>query len=1509
MQRKQNERSVVGTAANLEKNDQEKLQTRRREEVLINSRSCSGILLSIVSTMHFRANSRNDAYATIRGFVFQANLTVLQWLNLSKNEHLELECGEDIDVVGKAVGDVIDQTLATSEPRVELAGVRELGQLKVRAANLTMKSEEALQAIARFCEHQKLNPQWILSFRYVTTADRGVERDWAGSGSAIATWEAIRLHKYGEAEEAAAVGLLAAFLRCCSQPESVSKSSWNCLRSVAETEDRGPLLNIIRRLEWSTGHGDYLKARADIKEVLFERDNSRSTEEIDRLYEHLFTFVLLLLCRSGRKTLTADDLTTELSAPSVSQQAIAAVRNFEAQLEEIERRLTAVERQLEDQGGRVEGLEDEVAALNAVLELARRGSEPKGILSQLFETVKTINEEASEVQVIRQNLAVLSQSLGQDAGFAIGLMSISTDPPELVNPSLSRKALVDSITERMRAGGIVVLRGELGSGKTQLLKLMVQKHSGRTVWLNIPRTAGEVQARASLDLLLASEAGVIKGSPSNMWIAAVAEAFKGSLLVIDDLPAAPPGGELAARLEALAAALRRAGAQLLCSTYHRLPSAFEQRLGFVHIEAPRFEKSDVGELFALLGAPAHLTTDPILDLIVTISEGLPVLVAAAVRYLADQAWNFSAGQLESLLKGEFAEGVREDATRLLQTMVPDVDERELLIRLSLAVGPFSLEEVGRVARVPRSIPLPGEKVQRASGIWLQPLGSDRFLRSPLITAKLGSLLDLRTFRGVHFVLGQNLLKRKVLQPVDVLTCVNHFTLSGSVNHAYIVLIQALAQLSIQDGPLDEGFGFIQFWTTYPLPPEGDSNLQLYLKALQLVVADRQGTQTDRLIEQLDALMNKSSMKGWGVAIAAGHVAIHMARKNAALANRFLIPAINQFNLSEFPTGGLEMPRREYPLEGVLWMTAFSSRSDEDVHSWLAALSQFTPAQIEILKLSDLAEDNITILCDGVWRRQYDKPESERDWSHAKDVLARIEEVAQSVPYPLLEAAAIRNRIIILAEWEHRVAEALNLAETAIARLPGEDCSFLIAEVIGRQLHYAGRSAEGAGWLERALGCNAYRQSLWRRNVLITLAEICGPLERRRAAQLTGKAVELCRGAGFLMTALIEALAEQSMALWNNNQRVEAFRALEEAVSTSLETESSEDTWKGLFSRIFGVAVYYSGVALNGKPQTGHVEPTQGLFLASSSEAPGAFRSTQIPYVCARLAMYAEGIGDPSAAAKWSRKAMEYAEIHRDAMPAVRTSQGMGLADSLMRCDFRRAAEIAIAMATIELPTQAHVDSLGQAGEALSAVRNTLEANLTHQARLWVLLIPVISATLKLALLKLDSADSPVNETVIERAIQQLEAIPAAHPSTELYIPALRASLRSDLSAEELHQRSVDSAAKAEYLCTFIYMMGTILRAPLGESLYAQIWLVRQMEQGFLSRQSIIREIAAPFFIRYWERACDRSGFEFRVRPLYAKQQVDSTEKSLPGLRRLLKEMRFCLGAPLPADAMAWLDRT
>jgi len=45
----------------------------------------------------FLAIPNRDAYATIRGFLYQAVLTIQAWLRLAPGEMLELESGEDID--------------------------------------------------------------------------------------------------------------------------------------------------------------------------------------------------------------------------------------------------------------------------------------------------------------------------------------------------------------------------------------------------------------------------------------------------------------------------------------------------------------------------------------------------------------------------------------------------------------------------------------------------------------------------------------------------------------------------------------------------------------------------------------------------------------------------------------------------------------------------------------------------------------------------------------------------------------------------------------------------------------------------------------------------------------------------------------------------------------------------------------------------------------------------------------------------------------------------------------------------------------------------------------------------------------------------------------------------------------------------------------------------------------------------------------------------------------------
>ena len=72
----------------------------------------------------FTAPRDRDAWSTIRGFVYQADLTIKRWLDLDADQELQLECGEDIDTVTNYIqsGDAL----------------RLLEQVKHRETNVTL---------------------------------------------------------------------------------------------------------------------------------------------------------------------------------------------------------------------------------------------------------------------------------------------------------------------------------------------------------------------------------------------------------------------------------------------------------------------------------------------------------------------------------------------------------------------------------------------------------------------------------------------------------------------------------------------------------------------------------------------------------------------------------------------------------------------------------------------------------------------------------------------------------------------------------------------------------------------------------------------------------------------------------------------------------------------------------------------------------------------------------------------------------------------------------------------------------------------------------------------------------------------------------------------------------------------------------------------------------------------------------------------------------------------------
>src|SRR5271156_6074110 len=111
------------------------------------------------SPKDFKSNPNRDASSAIAGYVYQADVTVSRWLNLQPNEILELERGEDLDLV------------RVSEDHVK--DLRILEQVKTGVAPLTLRSASALAALANFCEHRQKNPTHRLRFRYVTTSRIG----------------------------------------------------------------------------------------------------------------------------------------------------------------------------------------------------------------------------------------------------------------------------------------------------------------------------------------------------------------------------------------------------------------------------------------------------------------------------------------------------------------------------------------------------------------------------------------------------------------------------------------------------------------------------------------------------------------------------------------------------------------------------------------------------------------------------------------------------------------------------------------------------------------------------------------------------------------------------------------------------------------------------------------------------------------------------------------------------------------------------------------------------------------------------------------------------------------------------------------------------------------------------------------------------------------------------------------------------------------------------------------
>jgi len=220
-----------------------------------------------------------------------------------------LEAGEDIDLIQSASA----QGLENSQ---RLEQVKQL-----RRKRLTLRSNDALEAIANFCEHRKSKPGEKLSFRFLTTTSARKERGWAGIESGIVTWEKIRKQEIQSDARASAITMIKDFLKACIPV--VPKAARQPFEEVMSSNG-DELAEIIDSFEWAMESGDHKTIENEVLAELQRSDPPRPGEVPRRVYRDLFAFVFHLLSQPGPKTLTRELLASEIQV--TQEELLAAAR-------------------------------------------------------------------------------------------------------------------------------------------------------------------------------------------------------------------------------------------------------------------------------------------------------------------------------------------------------------------------------------------------------------------------------------------------------------------------------------------------------------------------------------------------------------------------------------------------------------------------------------------------------------------------------------------------------------------------------------------------------------------------------------------------------------------------------------------------------------------------------------------------------------------------------------------------------------------------------------------------------------------------------------------------------------------------------------------------------------------------------------------------------------------------------------------------------------------------------
>lgn len=1248
----------------------------------------------------FLAIPDRDAYATIRGFLYQAALTVQAWLRLSADQLLELEAGEDIDWRSLADEDLYSRKVVD----------RVLGQVKFRTTGLSLRSEMSLASLVNFHDHRVRNPQLDLQFRFISNAKVSLERGHTHvSGlKGIELWNSLKTVA-NPVDRADRIAFLRRLLLAPSEPASIDRTKLADFRSFVRTSSDEQFLEFVCKFTWMKSSSD-LESAFELaeQEVRARRELSGFEQSAPFCLQALLQHVLQVLSQPEAKELrpgTCSELL--LSSQTRVTEAVAA-------------------------------------SLASAREKITRGADTLLDQTQRLDTIiKTMDARAAYAEL------QIDGAIGSPVVLPSKVVPLF-DPPSLVSPTAPRNGLRKRIMLERESKKAVALIGDVACGKSQLARLSTEGISSVT-WLSLRANEG-IDPSILLDLasLRCLHSALVKdGSPQ--------QGEPSRILVIDDLEIGLGSRKFVDRLSFVARSLRDQNVFLVVCSNRRLPSGLQEHFSIIAIGG--YEDDDIRSLLDARGASPRVNNDRFRVLISSVTGAHPLLVGSLIQFLIQRQWKIDDEGLQVLLSRSFAQNIREEMqARLLNQETEGT--KELLYRVSLATRPITQEQALILAEIKPPISNRNEELTVLLDTWLQRSGKDQVLVSPLV-ANIGEKnLSAEVRSRVHDRLAGWILRSDALTQADAVLCISHLMAAGKESGAALILLQGLqAMLPLVKELRDTSL--LRIWQDLPIPAKVKLEIRIIIRGYQTAIAGLLGENIDYGFQDLLGLARQVSgdfgqLSAFG---AFSTVAIHLAKPAPALALQAAIEAIeHDALLSEKQREELDT---DFGLAGALWLIGSGSSTREQIRDWLVELGSLPKIRREGLRGSDIASLSSWMVFQKLWLKEQEKPDASRDWPSLMAFLDECERLAASAEIPVLEASAFRAQQSIRIVHLREIEDGDGRARRRIEDFPkGGAEDFLISEGTAIWLTDVNRWELALPWFNRAAVCvfdglDSLRMQSQLRRAEALYRSNEDPLGAFEAAlDIAEKSEEL----GDLDIVL--CLVEKAMWQWLEGDRIGCLYSWDRALELILGQDRTSIRWKNLYALMGNHTSFFCTADLENTAHDDVTPPTMGIYLRDY-DISGLYSDGSAWFVLATMSWFADSLGQADLASKWALKTVETADS-LGADPKSRFVLRVAIPPLLKARDYDGAVTFARDSAlTATIPPQFNVSAEMRAiRPQLSTSEEEWKPVDSEQAEGWAIVTAVLPALIDIVTVSItDQRDAysllaSLNEKCLQIATQQ-----------------------------------------------------------------------------------------------------------------------------------------------------------